>query len=54
MDLTAARSLVLADRAAGAEWVVENACNLGVAVSCGSSSSTTIPAGDTMTVSLGA
>ena len=52
--LSAARSLVLADRAAGAEWVVENACNLGVAVSCGSSSSTTIPAGDTMTVSLGA
>lgn len=52
--LTAARALTLASRSAGAEWVIENACNYDVAVSCGSSSSITIPAGDTMTVSLGA
>lgn len=51
--LTAARSLVLADRAVGAEWVVENACNYDVTVSCGTSSAITVPSGDTITVSLG-
>jgi len=46
--LTAARAVQLAERDVGYEWVVTNGCNYDVAVSSGSSSATTVPAGDTV------
>lgn len=46
--LTAARAVQLAERDVGYEWVVTNVCNYDVDVSSGSSSATTVPAGDTV------
>lgn len=50
--LTAARAVQLAERNVGYEWVVTNGCNYDVDVSSGSSSATTVPSGDTVTLTV--
>ena len=48
--LTAARAVQLAERPIGYLWTVTNGCNYSVDVSSGSSSATSVAAGDTVDI----